>query len=89
MWSPSWTKSPQIKCVHGISNAVCCLQTVVSPAMVPALWQGGGYGGRRAAFIGADRLGAELGGAHQPPAQHQPPTTNHQHTYKPKQVGTR
>ena len=47
---------------------------MVSPAMVggAALWQGGGYGGRRAAFIGADRLGAELGGAHQPPpSQHQ------------------
>ena len=47
--------------------------------MVAALWQGGGGAeGRRAAFIGADRLGAELGGAHQPPAQHhhQPPTTN-------------
>ena len=33
--------------------------------MVAALWQGGGGAeGRRAAFIGADRLGAEQGGAH-------------------------
>ena len=64
-----------------------------------ALWQGGGYGGRRAAFIGADRLGAEQGGAHQPPTEltnspsttrlqvptntKTPPTTNRTPTHQP------